>query len=110
MRPIDYRNETFRDIQTRLHSDRATVLEALQIHGPTTTRHLAEAMGCDILSVRPRVTELVQLGMAELVQPEADAPKREGVYRALTIPEAEALFAERQAAASDPQGTLDLAA
>lgn len=110
MKPIDYRDATFKDIQARLHGDRSSVLEALQIHGPTTTRHLAEAMGCDILNVRPRVTELVQLGLVELVPADPDGPKREGVYRALTLPEAEALFIRRQKEAQDPQQTLDLAA
>lgn len=110
MTPIDYRNGTFAHIQARLHGDRASVLEALQMHGPATTRDLAKAMGADVLSVRPRVTELVQLGMAALVEPaDPQAPKREGVYRALTIPEAEALFAQRRAAAQDPQGLLAFA-
>lgn len=108
MKAIDYRDCTFRDIQARLHGDRASVLEALQLHGPATTRDLARAMEWDILSVRPRVTELVQLGLAELV-PEPDGRTcREGSYRALSTSEAEALFYWRQRAAQDPQTELNL--
>lgn len=106
MSPIDYRNITFADIKGRLHGDRLTVLEALQLHGPTTTRSLAQTMEWDILSVRPRVTELVQLGLAEIVP--GSHPSREGMYRALSTPEAEALFHFRQKAVQDPQSTFDL--
>jgi phage baseplate assembly protein W len=38
----------------------------------------------DVLNVRPRVTELVQLGLARLVRKE----RREGVYEAIPIFEA----------------------
>lgn len=108
MSPIDYRNATFADLRNRLHGDRLSVLEALQLHGPTTTRALSEAMQWDILSVRPRITELVQLGLAELVIDASGKRGNEGVYRALTTQEAEALFAERQKAAIDPQQDLAL--
>lgn len=109
MKPIDYREATFSEIKGRLHGDRLTVLEALQLHGPTTTRNLARTMEWDILSVRPRVTELVQLGLAEIVPDSQGRPAREGLYRALTTAEAEALFHFRQQAVQDPQGTFELA-
>lgn len=110
MKPIDYRDTTFRDIQARVHGDRASVLEALQLHGPATTRDLARAMEWDVLSVRPRVTELVQLGLAELVPEQDGRVSREGSYRALSTAEAEALFIWRQKAAQDPQCELPLEA
>lgn len=108
MSPVDYRNTTFAEIKGRLHGDRLTVLEALQLHGPTTTRSLANTMEWEIYSVRPRVTELVQLGLAEIVPDGQGRPAREGVYRALSTPEAEALFYFRQQAVQDPQSTFDL--
>lgn len=108
MSPIDYRNTTFAEIKGRLHGDRLTVLEALQLHGPTTTRNLAHTMEWDILSVRPRVSELVKLGLVEIVPDAEGHIAREGVYRALSTPEAEALFDLRQQAAHDPQSTFDL--
>lgn len=93
MSPIDLRNATFRDIRDRLVGLRVSVYEALLDHGPCTTRQLARECGIDLLTVRPRVTELVQLGLAVLL----DSDHHEGIYRALTIAEAEAAFAARQA-------------
>lgn len=83
MQTIDFRNETFADLQGRLVDDRLTVLEALQRFGPLTTRQLAMAMEWDILNVRPRITELSQLGTVAL----CGADGREGVYRALGVGE-----------------------
>jgi hypothetical protein len=83
MKPIDFRNETFRDIQARVEGDRAEILNFLRAHGPLTTRALAEQMPRDILAVRPRVTELVQLGAVEI----CGAQGHEGIYRALLLGE-----------------------
>lgn len=86
MRPIDYRNDTWQSIQSRISGDRRSVLYALRHHGPCTTRQLAAAMGRDILCVSPRVTELLQLGFACLT--DDDTPGKEGHYRALSDQEA----------------------
>ena len=83
MKPVDFRNETFSEISDRVEGDRADVLDGLRAHGPCTTRQLAERMGWDILNVRPRVTELVQLGAAEI----CGAHGHEGEYRALLLGE-----------------------
>lgn len=83
MKPVDFRNETFADIQSRVEGDRHEVLDALRLYGPLTTRKLAEAMGLAPEFVRPRVTELVQLGAVEI----AGAHGHEGVYRALLLGE-----------------------
>lgn len=99
MSPIDYRLATFRDLQGRLVSLRASVYDALMEHGPCTTRELARACDIDLLTVRPRVTELVQLGFVECL----DEHGHEGRYRALTLAEAETLFTRRQAEAINPQ-------
>jgi len=98
MNPIDYRLDTWNAIQDRLNAKRRAVLAALQAHGPCTTRELAERMEWDILCVRPRVTELCQLGFAEI---DENAPRvgHEGVYRALSEDEALATFNARSAAA-----------
>ena len=76
--PIDFRNETFDSIRGRLDADREFILQRFRIFGPCTTRQLAESLGMDVLSVRPRVTELCQMGAVELV----DRHDHEGVYRA----------------------------
>jgi predicted transcriptional regulator len=102
MSPIDLRNATFRDITARLISLRASIYEALLEHGPCTTRQLAAACGIDLLTVRPRVTELHQLGLVVL----EDTDHHEGIYRALTLAEAESAFNARQA---DLVGSAQLA-
>jgi len=104
MSPINYRDATWRDIQGRLCSLRASVYEALLEFGPCTTRELTRYCDIDLLSIRPRMTELVQLGFAECL----DNRGTEGTYRALTATEAEAVFAARKAAAQDPQTLLAL--
>lgn len=83
MKPVDFRNETFREIADRVEGDRQDILEFLRAHGPLTTRGLAAQMDRDILAVRPRVTELVQLGAVEI----AGAHGHEGIYRALLLGE-----------------------
>lgn len=104
MKPIDYRNETWANIRERLKGDRIKVLAALREHGPCTTRALASAMEWDILNVRPRVTELVQLHFADCTQRVGS----EGVYLALSDHEAEIIFAGNKAAVLNPQLTLSL--
>lgn len=83
MKPIDFRNETFAEIQDRLVEDRERVYLALQQIGASTTRRLAESMDLAPEFVRPRVTELVQMGAVDLV----DRHGHEGVYRALLLGE-----------------------
>lgn len=83
---------TFKDLQRQLVSLRLSVYDALLEHGPCTTRELATACGMDILTVRPRMTELVQLGFAVCL----DSQGHEGRYQALTLAEAEQAHEERQ--------------
>lgn len=104
MRPIDYSIATFREIQGLLVNLRVSVYDALMEHGPCTTRQLAQACGIDLLTVRPRVTELVQLGFAVCQSGQG----HEGIYSALTIAQAQDLFQERADAARNPQLTLSL--
>jgi predicted transcriptional regulator len=106
MKAIDFRNATFADLQDRLHGLRLTVLTNLRAQGPATTRQLAERSGIDILSVRPRITELMTLGFVCLEDGSEHA--REGVYRALTDAEAEAALLNKQAAPIQAQPELKL--
>jgi predicted transcriptional regulator len=95
MKPIDICTANFSDMQARLAGDRSTVLAALRQHGPCTTRELATAMHMDILSVRPRVTELCDIGFAEMVA-YVKNQKREGVYAAFSDEAARAWLLARQ--------------
>jgi predicted transcriptional regulator len=111
MNPIDYRNATWLDVQQRINPERARVLELLRMHGPCTTRHLANASGEDILSIRPRVTELVQLGLAELVDLQCNGSRachHEGVYHVVPLDAAMANFSRRCHEAQDAQTMLKL--
>jgi predicted transcriptional regulator len=99
MVPIDFRNATFRDIQSRLSGLRASVYEALLDRGPCTTRQLSQVDGLDLLTIRPRITELVQLGLVECLETRG----HEGIYSALTQAQAEAVFLRAHQAAQDPQ-------
>ena len=76
MKTTDIRDENFTHLCATLDDRRATVLRYLAVYGPCTTRHLAQLSTLDILSVRPRVTELVQMGLVEL----RERVRGEGVY------------------------------
>jgi hypothetical protein len=116
MKAIDYRNETWRQVLERGEGLRAAVYEALRAHGPCTTRQLAERSGIDPFSVRPRVTELVQLGFAECVGAkeclgctrQGVAPGREGVYAAVCFDVALRAFEARVAREKSGQLALPL--
>lgn len=77
MNPTQIRNESFVTLRDSLNAMRREVLVALAQHGPCTTRQLAERSGRDILTVRPRVTELCELGLV-LMDGRAG---HEGIYR-----------------------------
>jgi hypothetical protein len=104
MKPIDYRNETWGQVQERVDATRKEVYYAFLDHGACTTRQLALKSGIDLLTLRPRVTELHQLGLVELADPEAGGS--EGVYRAVLIPVARARFERKKAEATEAQMPL----
>ncbi len=107
MNPVDFRNLTFADLKARgLEGLRGRVLAAWVAHGPATTRQLAERAGIDVLSVRPRTTELLELGLVRLA--EVQPLKGEGTYRAATEGEAFDHLKRAQAYALEGQRTLPL--
>jgi len=67
MKATDFRNATFESIRNDLEGMRLAVYDAWVKHGPATTRDLARLCGIDLLTVRPRTTELLQLGLLEVV-------------------------------------------
>ena len=86
MNPTELRNHNFQTIRDTLNDRCVRVLCQLAVHGPCTTRQLAERAHMDILSVRPRVTDLCHMGLAQMTGSESG----EGVYRATTETEWEA--------------------
>jgi predicted transcriptional regulator len=94
MKTVDYRNAAWDQIQSTLSGKREAVWRALRDDGPATTIELACRTELSILTVRPRVTELCQLGFARLSQ--ASARRREGVYEAIDIDQARMNHAANQ--------------
>lgn len=78
MKPIDLRNATWLSLQADLQDLLREVYQAWLEHGPGTTRAVASRSRRDILSLRPRTTDLYHLGLIELTGSEG----REGIYRA----------------------------
>lgn len=103
MTSIDYRTETWESLQTRLTDLRAAVYEAWKQHGPGTTREVAARAGMDLLTFRPRTTELLQLGFLAMWHGAGEQRGREGIYRARSHQEALSHFMEQQRQALDPQ-------
>lgn len=106
MIPIDFRNATFESLQAGMTRAQRAVLDAWEEFGPGTTRNVAALSGIDILTFRPRTTDLVQLGF--VVLDEVQDRKGEGRYRALSKWEAAALFLQRKKAATAAQTELAL--
>lgn len=93
--PSEIRDAQFRCLDPKtLTGLRRRCYYELLWHGPATTRDLAGRLGADILSVRPRVTELYQAGLVTLdderpasnsqtLTPSNSRTPHEGVYRAV---------------------------
>lgn len=102
MKPIDFRNETWFSISGRLQGARQLVYSALLQQGPCTSRELSERSELDILSVRPRLTELGELGLAECV----GGANGEGIYRAVSLDVAGEAWLKRKREARSGQMEL----
>lgn len=107
MNPIDFRDITFGELKARgLEGLRGRVLAAWVEHGPCTTRELAARSSIELLTLRPRTTELVELGLVRLA--DHQPVKGEGTYRAATESEAFAFLQDRQVLAATGQRELPL--
>ena len=80
MKPIDLRNANFARLREELTQARKDVYTAWLTFGPGTTREVAEKSGIDLLTFRPRTTDLYQVGLVELCH---DERSTEGVYQAV---------------------------
>jgi hypothetical protein len=76
MRPVDFRNFTWAQVQEHIGDDMRRVHEAWRVHGPGTTREVAERSGISLLTFRPRTTDLYHLGLIEC----NDCKGNAGVY------------------------------
>jgi len=78
MKPVDLRNATFAGLRDQLDGQRRDVYFAWVTHGPGTTREVSVKCGIDLLTFRPRTTELCDLGLVELW---GSSRASEGVYQ-----------------------------
>ncbi len=86
--PEDLRDLTWENLQPFLAGSRLAVLEAWRQHGPGTTRQIAQRSGIDLLTFRPRTTELCALGLIYL----DDRDGNQGVYAAVPAHHAQRHF------------------
>lgn len=84
----DLRAVGFAEVRDRLTGNCLKVHAALSLRGPSTCSELAAAMGWPVTSVRPRVTQLVDLFHA---QPTGIRRNHEHEFRALSAAEAKQL-------------------
>lgn len=90
MKAIDFRNATFNQVLNKMRGKREQVYDALKAYGPCTTEHLSAESGLSLLTLRPRMTELCQLGLAKCVGGKGG----EGIYEAVPVEEAKRSFEE----------------
>lgn len=90
MKTTDPRDMTWDELKDELSGLRSRIWEWLLGHGPATTTQVATGMQIHLLTVRPRVCELVALGFAECIGREG----REGIYEAVSMDARAARFAE----------------
>ena len=91
MKTTDIRRAAFDEVFAQIKDLRMGAWLVLKEHGPGTTREVARASGMDLLTLRPRVTELCQLGFAYL----AGRAGKEGVYAARDYEQAREWMAEQ---------------
>lgn len=91
MKSTEPRDMTWNEIRESLSGTRERVWDWLLARGPATTSDIAEGLKMNLLTVRPRVSELVQLGFAECV----GRSGHEGIYQVVSVAEAQARHAEQ---------------
>jgi hypothetical protein len=91
MNSTDPRDMTWQEIRDGLTGVREAVWNWLLYKGPATTAAIADGTGIGLLTVRPRVSELVAWGFVECI----GRAKAGGLYQAVTIQVAHARHQER---------------
>lgn len=81
---LDLRSIHYEEVLPTLAGNRLKVFSALIEHGPCTAIELAEKMGWDKTSVRPRIVELRKMGRAEET---GDRRNKEHVFKAIRAEE-----------------------
>lgn len=94
MRPITHqtRRLAYDQVKPKVTQLQAQVLAYLKRYGPLTTRNTATAMGVSILTVRPRMTELLQAGLVRAIGRNHDG----ALYEAIPEEEVKAIWEQEQ--------------
>lgn len=100
MKPADLRNANWTEVQQHVTEDMRRVHAAWRDHGPGTTRQIAAKSGISLLTLRPRTTDLYQLGMVECTSRTGN----EGIYEYRTEAQAQSAEAWREDRQSHTQG------
>lgn len=97
MTPAQIRDAVWADLQANLNERRRAVYEAFKKYGPATTLQIAAIAGIGLLTLRPRTSELMEMGLLECVGrlPEG------GVYKAVEMEEAAKRVAVARVAAGE---------
>lgn len=80
MTATEIRNTNFEKLRASLAERMQDVYRAFTDHGPCTTAELAERAGISILTLRPRTTDLLQLGLLGIAGEKIEHGKKCGVY------------------------------
>lgn len=99
LKPAELRNLTWTQVLEHVTDDMQRVHSAWAEHGPGTTRQVAEKSGISLLTLRPRTTDLYQLGLVECIEHRGG----EGVYAYRTTTEAAAAEAWKEDRSSHRQ-------
>lgn len=83
-----YQAENWHNVVNRLTGWRQKVYRAFEKFGPCTTMELTGRSGISPFIVRPRTTELLQIGLVERVATRKTAHKAEGVFSAVDLKKA----------------------
>lgn len=82
---LNLRDANFESLRDSLEEKLREVYHAFVAFGPCTTRQLADAARMNILSVRPRTTDLLRVGLLALSgEVKGPSGRKEGVYEATT--------------------------
>lgn len=86
------RRVSYDQVKPKVTQLQAQVLAYLKRYGPLTTRSTATAMGVSILTVRPRMTELLQAGLVRAIGRNHDG----ALYEVIPEEEVKAIWEQEQ--------------
>jgi len=92
----DIRDMNWEEIAKRLTGPREVIWQDLMKAGEGTTLEIAERTRISVLTVRPRVTELLVMGLAKCSRINRRGQISEGVYAGVSMEDAEVMWERRK--------------